>query len=428
MSRTPSSPSPSSSPAPPLPETAAEGAAVRVAIACGGTGGHLYPGLAVAERLWEAGARVTLVVSKKEVDQQALRGDARFDVLTLPAIGFSTRRILGFTAACYRSYRMALRAFRDDPPAALLSMGGFTSVPPAWAVRRAGGAVMLHEANAIPGRANRWLARFARQGFVYFPEAAGRLAMSRTEVVGMPVRSQFRDLDAGSCRLAMGLRPDRPVLLVMGGSQGASGVNEAVFAAVPRVTRCVPGLQWLHLTGPAEEAKVRARYRDAGVQARVQPFLTEMELALGAADAAVARAGASSAAELAEVGVPPFFLPYPYAADDHQTANARAFERTGAARWMPQAEAYSEAFADSVVALLTDATVRAGLKAGLAQWRRPDADRVLAERLLGSVAAARPELSADGGRGARSAHGPATHYDARETRAMAGPSRQASSS
>ncbi len=389
MSRAPSS----------LPETRGEGAPVRVAIACGGTGGHLYPGLAVAERLWEAGALVTLVVSKKEVDQQALRGDTRFDVLTLPAIGFSARRFFRFTAACLRSYRVARRAFRECPPAALLSMGGFTSVPPAWAVRRAGGTVMLHEANAIPGRANRWLARVARRGFVYFPEAAQRLPMAGTEVVGMPVRSQFRDLDAGSCRLALGLRPDRPVLLVMGGSQGASGVNEAVFASVPRVARSVPGLQWLHLTGPAEEAKVRARYRDAGVSARVRPFLTEMELALGAADAAVARAGASSAAELAEVGVPPFFLPYPYAADDHQTANARAFERTGAARWMPQAEAYSEAFAESVIAMLTDPSVRAGLKAGLAQWRHPEADQVLADRLLGSVPKARLEAPVDGGRG-----------------------------
>lgn len=370
-----------------------------VAIACGGTGGHLYPGLAVAERLWEAGARVTLVVSKKEVDQQALRGDDRFDVLTLPAIGFSGARILRFATTCLKSYGVAQRAFQESRPTALLSMGGFTSVPPAWAVRKMGGTVMLHEANAIPGRANRWLARFARRGFVYFPEAAARLPMRDVEIVGMPVRRQFSEIDPGSCRLALGLRPDRPVLLVMGGSQGASGVNDVVTAAVPRVSRCVPGLQWLHLTGPADESKVRARYREAGIVAVVRPFLTEMELALGAADAAVARAGASSAAELAAVGVPTLFLPYPYAAEDHQTANARALERSGAARWMSQSDAYSEAFAESVVALLTDSEVRSGLKAGLMAWHRPDADQVLADHLLGKVPAARqpvPVLEGEG--------------------------------
>jgi UDP-N-acetylglucosamine--N-acetylmuramyl-(pentapeptide) pyrophosphoryl-undecaprenol N-acetylglucosamine transferase len=374
-------------------------APMHVAIACGGTGGHLYPGLAVAERLWEAGARVTLVVSQKEVDQQALRGDTRFEVLTLPAVGFAIGRFLHFATACWKSYRIARRAFRESKPSALLSMGGFTSVPPAWAVRQAGGRVMLHEANAIPGRANRWLARVARKGFVFFPEAARRLPMpSRdVEVVGMPVRSQFQEVDPGSCRLALGLRPDRRVLLVMGGSQGASGVNDVVLAAVPRLARSVPGLQWLHLTGPADEVKVRNRYREAGVAAVVRPFLTEMELALGAADAAVARAGASSAAELAAVGVPPFFLPFPHAADDHQTANARALEQTGAARWMHQKDAYSEAFAESVIALLTDETLRARIKAGLASWHRADADQVLADQLLGR--SARAGASALAGRG-----------------------------
>jgi UDP-N-acetylglucosamine--N-acetylmuramyl-(pentapeptide) pyrophosphoryl-undecaprenol N-acetylglucosamine transferase len=358
---------------------------MHVAIACGGTGGHLYPGLAVAERLWEAGARVTLVVSKKEVDQQALRGDTRFEVLTLPAVGFSMGRFLSFASACWKSYRVARQAFRISKPSAILSMGGFTSVPPAWAVRRAGGRVMLHEANAIPGRANRWLARGAGKGFVFFPEAGSRLPMPmrHVEQVGMPVRSQFQEIDPGSCRLALGLRPDRRVLLVMGGSQGASGVNDVVLAAVPRVARSVPGLQWLHLTGPADEVKVRNRYREAGVAAVVRPFLTEMELALGAADAAVARAGASSAAELAAVGVPPFLLPFPYAADDHQTANARALERTGAALWMRQKDAYSEAFAEAVIGLLTDEAVRSRLKAGLATWHRADADQVLAHHLLG---------------------------------------------
>lgn len=358
---------------------------VHVAIACGGTGGHLYPGLAVAERLWEAGARVTLVVSPKEVDQQALRGDGRFELLTLPAVGLSGGRWIRFVRASYRSYRIARRAFRESRPGVLLSMGGFTSVPPAWAVRRGGGVVLLHEANAIPGRANRWLARWARRGFVYFPEAAPRLPLRDVEVVGMPVRSAFRGLDVGACRMVLGLRPDRPVLLVMGGSQGAVGVNDAVLGAAARIAAGVAGVQCLHLTGAADEARVRSGYAERKISAVVRPFLTEMELAMGAADAAVARAGASSAAELAAVGVPSLLIPYPHAADDHQTANARALEKSGAATWMRQADADPETLAGVVVGLLTDEAWRSRLRAGWQAWDRPDADQILADRVMAEV-------------------------------------------
>jgi len=364
-------------------------APVHVAIACGGTGGHLYPGLAVADRLWEAGARITLVVSPKDVDQQAIRGDGRFELLTIPAVGLSGRRWLRFGVACVRSYRVARRSFAADRPDILLSMGGFTSVPPAWAVHRAGGGVVLHEANAVPGRANRWLSRFARRAFVYFPEATSRLRTPDVEVIGMPVRAGFRGVDPAACRMVLGLKADRPVLLVMGGSQGARGVNDALLGAAPRIAAGVSGVQILHLTGHADEARVKAGYRERRIPAVVRPFLTEMELALGAADAAVARAGASSAAELAAVGVPALLLPYPFAADDHQTANARALEKSGAALWMPQSQAEPEAVAGAVVALLTDEGVRKRLRAGLAAWDRPDADEVLAQRVLAEVMAMR---------------------------------------
>ena len=381
--------------------------AVHIAIACGGTGGHLYPGLAVAERLWDAGARVTLVVSPKEVDQQALRGDGRFEILTIPAIGFSPRRALRFVAGFLQSRRKAVRAFQEAPPQVLLSMGGFTSVPPALAVRRLGGRVFLHEANAIPGRANRWLARFANQAFVHFPEAAGRLRIRDVEVVGMPVRIQFQEIAPESCRVALGLKPGQPVLLVMGGSQGATGVNNAIVAAAPEITAKVPGLQWLHLTGVLDEVRVRAAYRAAGLQAVVRPFLTEMELALGAADAAIARAGASSAAELAAVGVPCLLLPYPHAADDHQSANARALERAGAALWMPEWNVRTQAFVTRTVALLTDGNLRARLKRGLAAWHRSDADQVLADRLLGRKS--QPPGSGTAGDGGKRELAPLSH-------------------
>lgn len=375
----------------------------RVVIACGGTGGHLYPGLAVAERLYERGAAVTLVVSEKEVDQRAVRDDARFEVLTLPVVGFSMGRALSFAVRVWRSVRRCRDAFRNQRPAAVLSMGGFTSAAPVLAARRMRIPVVLHEANAIPGRANRWLARWATRCYVHFPEAVRRLPHRDVRVVGMPVRPGFQPADRGSCRLALGLRPDRSVLLVMGGSQGAHAINTAMVGAAPRILELHPELQILHLTGVADESSVRGAYEQAGVTARVRAFLTEMELALGAADAVVSRSGASSLAEFAAMGVPAILIPYPHAADDHQDANAQSVEAAGGAVVLCQDEATSGRLAAHVHQLIGDPERREVLRRGLAQWHRPGADDALAEDILGLVTSAEPPRStaAVAGRGAR---------------------------
>lgn len=353
-----------------------------VIIACGGTGGHLYPGMAVGRCLVERGATVTLMVSSKAVDQQAVRGQGEFEVATLPAVAFGWRQLGTFLAASRRSVVQASQEFRQHSPDALLAMGGFTCVAPALAAWRRRCPILLHEGNAVPGRANRWLARLARRAYVYFPEAGPRLRAREVRVAGMPVRREFQGLDARSCRLALGLDPDRPVLLVTGGSQGASGINDAVLSALPDLTRSLPGAQFLHLTGARDEARVRAAYAAAGVRSLVRAFLTEMDLALGAARAAITRAGASSAAELAAVRLPAVLIPYPHAADDHQTANARALERSGAARVLLQSAAAPARLVPLVVQLMEDDTVRQELMAGLEAWYRPDADAELAEDLL----------------------------------------------
>lgn len=330
----------------------------------------------------ERGMAVALVLSERAIDRQGVREDGRFEVLRLPAVGFSLRAGWGFLRGAWVAYRRALRAFAARPPVALLSMGGFTSGPPAAAARRLRLPIFLHEANAIPGRANRWLSRYARRGYVCFPEAARRLRARDVEVVGMPVRRQIRFADVGACRMALGLDPALRVLAVMGGSQGATGINEAIAAAAPSLAVAVPGLQFLHLTGPADETRMRAAYARAGLRAVVRAFLTEVELALGAADAAVARAGASSAGELAARRVPALLIPYPHAADDHQVANARALEAADAVRWLHQAETSVGRLVTEVSALLTDERLRERMRAGWAAWDRPQADETLAEDLL----------------------------------------------
>src|SRR5581483_4063839 len=199
---------------------------VRVAIACGGTGGHLFPGIAVAGELLQLGCAVTLLISPKDVDQQAVKSAVGMEIATLPAVGLSGGNRLAFFRGFLRSLRVAREMFQKNLPDAVLAMGGFTSAAPLLAARLKGVPTFLHESNTIPGRANRWFSRLVNQAFVGFGEAAPQLHARSAKVTGTPCRPQFKPLDATTCRQALGLDPNQPVLLVMGGSQGATGLNE----------------------------------------------------------------------------------------------------------------------------------------------------------------------------------------------------------
>lgn len=374
-----------------------------VAIACGGTGGHLFPGLAVAGELQRRDCDVLLLVSPKEVDQQAVRAARDVQVATLPAVALQGNP-LAFARASLASYQAAKKLFAARPPRAVLAMGGFTSAPPVLAGKKFGAKTFLHESNTIPGRANRWLAHVVDEAFVGFPQAANRLWIQRHAVTGTPVREQFAPADAASCRMALGLDAKRPTLVITGGSQGATGLNDLVLAALPELTNHHPDLQFLHLTGANEVDKARAAYaapssgaqvsnlRDTSksehagwtpaLRTLVQPFLTEMELALGAATLVVSRAGASSLAELAAMRVPAILVPLPTSADDHQYFNARAFADTGAARMLNQRATSPAQFAALVSDLLANAAARAQIQTALPQWHRPTAAADIAERIL----------------------------------------------
>ena len=267
--------------------TVTAAASPRIVIACGGTGGHLFPGLAVAEALVLRGCRVMLAVSPKEVDQQAVERISGMEICVLPAVGLTRGGELAFVRGFVRSFRAARKLFQARLPQAALAMGGFTSASPILAARRSGARTFLHESNTIPGRANRWLSWGVHQAFVGFPSSAGRLHNRRVTVTGTPVRPQFQAADPTACRVALGLDPSRPVLLVMGGSQGASGINELVIKSLPLLAERAPDLQWIHLTGVRDAVKVTQTYSAMSLKAVVLPFFDRMELALGAATAAI---------------------------------------------------------------------------------------------------------------------------------------------
>ena len=356
-----------------------------IAIACGGTGGHLFPGIAVGQQLIQRGCDILLLVSEKEIDQQAIKSAYGMRIASLPAVGLQAGQLGRFLSGFTKSFIAVRGIFSKCPPRAVVGMGGFACAPPILAGKMFRAATFLHESNSIPGKANRWLAPVVDQVFVGFPQAANRLPNRKALVTGTPVRPQFEPTDPEPCRLALGLDPKRPVLLVMGGSQGASAVNALMFEALPELRRAAPQLQFVHLTGPNDEENARAQYAAENLKAVVRTFLTEMELALGAATVVVSRAGASSLAELAAMHIPAILIPYPTAADNHQFYNAHTFASAGAAIRLEQAEATGDKLAALIVGLLQDTAQCLEMKTGIGRWHAPNAATAIAEQILSII-------------------------------------------
>ena len=299
-----------------------------IAVACGGTGGHIFPGLATAEALRARGHRVTLWLAGKDVEKTAALG---WDgpAITVPAEGFPSGfspRAARVVWRLTRSVWDCRRRMRAQPPDALLAMGSYASVGPTLAARAYRRPVTLHEANVIPGRAIVWLASRANAVAASFEETRFYLRRKRIVVTGLPLRAELVR--------AAGERPARPpepfTALVMGGSRGARPLNRLVSAALAQIPAAIRP-RVIHLAGPDDAAGLRAAYAADGTAAEVHAFCNDMADAYRRAHLAICRAGASTCAELMLFGLPALLVPYPYAARRHQQANARALERVHAA-------------------------------------------------------------------------------------------------
>ena len=322
-------------------------------IACGGTGGHLFPGIAVAEVLRDRGHEVILLVSEKEIDALALSGRTNFRFEKLPTVGLPSPfspAILGFIRRFYESLSLCRSIYRKFKPQVVLGMGGFTSTAPVLAGRIRGVSTFIHESNAIPGKANRLTARMVRAVMLGFEECAPFFPKARTEVTGTPIRTDLKPLDRQVARQRLGLRTDLPTLLVMGGSQGASGINQAIIKSLPFLHGAP--LQVIHLSGARDERLVADNYGREKIPAYISAFHHRMEEVYSAADLLVARAGAASLAEFAVFSLPSILIPFPYAADDHQTRNAEIYARAQAAVLVKESEITGELLARKIRELI----------------------------------------------------------------------------
>lgn len=334
---------------------------MRFVIAAGGTGGHLFPGLAVGEVLLARGHEVMLLISEKEIDAVATQGRNEFRIEKLAGIGLPrllSPAVFGFAFRFWKGLRRCKALFREWQPAAVLGMGGFTSTAPILAGRSRKVPTFLHESNAIPGRANRFNAKYVTEVLLGFEECRRHFSNAKCEVTGTPIRAALlRPVDKVAALQRAGLQSGKTTMLVMGGSQGAHGINSAVSKALPRLKH----LSWqaIHFAGAQDESVTRAAYEHEGVPASVAAFGHRMEEAYTASDFAIARSGAASLTELSHFGLPAILIPYPFAADDHQTANARIFADAGAAVLLKESDATPEGLGEKIASLIQDPALRA---------------------------------------------------------------------
>jgi UDP-N-acetylglucosamine--N-acetylmuramyl-(pentapeptide) pyrophosphoryl-undecaprenol N-acetylglucosamine transferase len=363
---------------------------MRVAIAGGVTGGHLFPALCVGEALQRAGAQVLYLGTRHGLEAR-LTLPFPSHLIDMSGLRSNARRSWRPPLTLWRATREAKHVLKQFDAELLFCTGGYSSLPIAVAMAMLRHPTVLLEPDAMPGRANRWLARFARCVCLNFEEAAAYFPRGlRTVRTGLPVREgvQRDDLSATEARRQLGLRPDMFTVLVIGGSQGAQSLNEATLNTV----QYVPSgeMQWLHLTGEAHYEGVRATAERLGLNGnyRPLPFLPAegVGVAYRAADVAVARGGAGTITELALNALPAILVPYPHAAGGHQRYNSQVMVQRGAALMIEQSDLCPERLAQALRTLRDCPQRRAEMGARAREWAIPNATERILEVLHTLVA------------------------------------------
>lgn len=302
----------------------------------GGTGGHLFPGLAVAHALRERDpdARIVFLTTTRDLDRKLL-SPTGFEQITqvVQPLASNPLRWPRFWWSWRTSVAAARRLIRRRKPRAVLGLGGYAAGPPVVAAKREGARAAILNPDAVPGRANRYLGRFASLVVTQFDVSAAHFPIeANCQRWGCPIRATFATQpDVAQARAHFKLDPEKPTIVVTGASQGARTINEALPLVWGEFAKNHPDWQILHLAGEADAHETRVAYARSGAPAAVLPFTHDMHLALGAADVVVSRAGASTLAELTALGKPSVLLPYPYHRDQHQRHNAQALVDAGAA-------------------------------------------------------------------------------------------------
>ncbi len=367
---------------------------MRVLIAAGGTGGHIYPGITVAQVLRDKGAEIIFVGTKAGLEADVIpRAGFRLETIRAHHIPrkFSWKIPLALATAGLGTYR-AMRIIRKFRPHVVMGTGGYVSGPVILAAAALRYPTLIHEQNAYPGVTNRLLAKIVDQIAVGYEEAKSFFPPEKTVVTGNPVRPEISACTREAGRRLFGLDPNKRTLLVTAGSQGARSVNRALLEAAPMLN-ARRDLQVLHAAGRALYPEIVETLRKQGVKVdedgemirygniRIVPYIYSMPEALAAADLVVGRGGTLSSAEFTVRGLPAILVPYPYAAEDHQMHNAQVLEKHGAAKVIPDREINGEVLADLVIQLLDSPSRLQSMARASKRLGKPDAT----ERLVALV-------------------------------------------
>jgi UDP-N-acetylglucosamine--N-acetylmuramyl-(pentapeptide) pyrophosphoryl-undecaprenol N-acetylglucosamine transferase len=343
----------------------------RVMILAGGTGGHVYPALAVARELLAEGREVVWMGTRAGLEARVVpAAGIPMEWLSVSGIrGKGWRSKLAAPFMLARACLQALGILRRVRPNVVLGMGGFVSGPGGLMARVLGVPLVLHEQNRVPGTTNRWLARWADVVLEAFPDSFPAGVGARC--TGNPLRREIAALQ----RETRTPPNNPPNILVVGGSLGAKALNETVPEALAAAGLPV---RVLHQTGAAMRAETESRYAKNGIDARVEPFVENMAEAYAWADLAICRAGAMTVSELAAAGLPAILIPFPHAIDDHQTQNARYLADAGAAVLLPQTELTPERLAAEIVALIGHPERRQAMAERASALSKPEAAHTVA--------------------------------------------------
>ncbi len=344
---------------------------MRCVIAGGGTGGHLFPGIAIAEAFKEKEAEneVLFIGTERGIEMRVLAG-GRFPLKTIQAMPLKGRSFwakLKALGAIPWAISEALSILKGFQPQMVLGVGGYASGPALLAAYLLGINRAIHEQNMVPGMTNRILKWFAQRVFVSFEETRSYFPEKKTRVTGNPIRKEFL-----SC-LSKHPRGDRFTVLIFGGSAGAHRINEAVITSLNSLQEIKRSLRFIHQTGREDLEFVSKGYGEKGFDARVQSFFEDMVAQYQASDLVICRAGASTIAEIAVCGKGALLIPYPFAAHQHQLINARRLVGLGAARMIEDKDLSGHSLAQAILHLYSHREELRRMEKAIEQVGRPKA-------------------------------------------------------
>lgn len=356
-----------------------------VVITGGGTGGHIFPGIAVAQEICgrDLLTRVVFIGTERKMDKQAMQIYG-FETETIRCMALKGKGILAKLKALMLlpvSLVESVVLLRKIHPHLVCGVGGYVTGPVLLAAKILGISTCIHEQNSIPGMANRKLGPLVDRIFVSLPGSERFFPAKKCLLSGNPLRDDI-------LRLAKEKRgPQNPTLIVLGGSQGAHSINQVVPKALAIIADRLPeGFKVIHQTGAADEKAVNQAYKEIGVSAKVADFFSNMSEVYREATVVLSRAGATTLAELTALRLPMILIPYPYAADDHQKKNAQALVEKGAAAMFLEAELSAASLSAELIGIFDDDQKRRAMSAACARFARPDAAKIIVDECLQMIA------------------------------------------